>query len=172
MPLIVEKVHRNSGFSLVEVLAALAIAAALSAALMHTFSNTRHSANRMRELIDMMTLADNIAAQINSEKIRAGRIDGNDRGFIWRSEIELTAYTASMVHYAENIRPDQSTYADNSRKQGQYGQIETRADEVNSDYTKKWVGYHIKILVRSSSGQKYFVETFRIGRRNTDEKPD
>src|SRR6516162_7008810 len=102
MPLIVEKVHRNSGFSLVEVLAALAIAAALSAALMHTFSNTRHSANRMRELIDMMTLVDNIAAQINSEKIRAGRIDGNDRGFIWRSEIELTAYTASMVHYAEN----------------------------------------------------------------------
>jgi hypothetical protein len=156
----------------VEVLAALAIAAALSAALMHTFSNTRYSANRIRELIDMMTLGDNLLAQISAEKIHAGRIDGHDRRFIWRSETESAAYTVNVLNYTENIQREQAEYAEKSNKIGQYGQIETRLGEENSNTTQKWVGYRIKIMVRSSSGQKYVVEIVRIGQRNTDEKPD
>src|SRR5262249_12532647 len=106
MPLTVERRDRSSGFSLVEVLAALAIAAALSAALMHTFSNTRYSATRIRELIDSMTLGDNLLSHMSAQKIQPTRIDGRDGGFTWRIVIEPVNYPLNIIKYSEIIQPD------------------------------------------------------------------
>jgi prepilin-type N-terminal cleavage/methylation domain-containing protein len=170
MPLTVERRDRNSGFSLVEVLAALAIAAALSAALMLTFSNTRRNAAHIRELIDMMTLGDNLLARISAEKVQAAGINGQERGYVWGSKIEPAVYTVNIVQRSENIQPDQVTIADNAKKLEQFSQKETKADAVDNEPASKWVGYRITILLQAPSGRKHVMETFRIGQRTTDDK--
>jgi prepilin-type N-terminal cleavage/methylation domain-containing protein len=172
MQLTAERRDKNSGFSLVEVLAALAIAAALSAALVHTFSNTRYNAGRIRELIDMMTLGDNLLAQINAEKIQAARIDGHDGRFIWSLDVNPASYAATVIQYSENVQPDQTTKPSTSKEVEQQGQSGTEIGKSNNEAAQKWSVYRIRIGVQAPSGRRHVVETFRIGQRITNEKQE
>ena len=140
MSLTTERSNRNSGFSLVEVLAALAIAAALTGALLQTFSVTRYNASRIGELIDMMTLSDNLIAQMSSERIQTTKIDGHEGKFTWHFEIKPDTYSVNIIQYGQNAQPDQPKDGKNPNDALQIERLGSRPRIGDSKWTNTRFG--------------------------------
>src|SRR5262249_40600931 len=133
---------------------------------------TRYNASRIGELIDMMTLSDNLLAQMSSERIQTARIDGHKGKFTWHFEIKPATYSVNVIQYSQNAQPDQPKDGKNPNDASQSERLGFRIDRNIDEATKKWTGYRIMIVVHAPSGRKYAAETFRVGHKNTDEKQD
>src|SRR5215475_14285103 len=79
--------NRRAGFSLAEVLVALAIAAFLAAVLTRFVSSTRMNAFKVREQMAMEILSDSLLERVAAREPQAGRADGRSGDFRWRLEI-------------------------------------------------------------------------------------
>jgi len=156
---------RSAGFSLVEALTALAIAAMLAAVLTRMVSNTRMSAGKIRELVEMITLGDSLLEQISLQN--PGTTSGRSAGFAWRISVSPATFTATARRVnAKGPAANQSTPAlglvadsDSSHKE------QTSA----SQHTIEWIPFRVNILVESPSGRKYAADTISIGPRPAPE---
>ncbi|MGA7328572.1 MAG: prepilin-type N-terminal cleavage/methylation domain-containing protein [Rhodomicrobium sp.] len=163
--------EKNSGFSLIEVLAALVVATLVSIALTHTVGNTRTNANRIRELIDMMVLSDNLLENLQPEKMHPGRIDGRSKGFNWRLDIAPALYATTTLQSSASV---QNEKANSGAAKGiePASHAQSQQTLTNNEAVEKWTAYRIAVEIKTSSGRKYVVNTNRIGRRAADEKQE
>jgi general secretion pathway protein I len=86
----IEQPDREAGFTVVEVVAALAILAASLGVLLDIMSNSIRQTGRAESLAEAGSLARSLLAKIGTElPLRDGEITGQaDRGFRWRVNIE------------------------------------------------------------------------------------
>ena len=98
------KRKRNSGtagFSLVEALVALAIAALLAAVLTRFVSGTRANAQNVREEIALELASDDLLEHLAIGKSLPGRIDGRSGRLAWHVDIEPIAFSANAEVVSE-----------------------------------------------------------------------
>ncbi len=147
---------------------ALAVALALSAALTHAVGVTRGNASRIRELVDMMTLGNNLLEQTPAGKLQAGRIDGRSGALSWRIEIAPADYIASTRQASassqNNGTASRGTLNVAARSNG------SNEAAASNEAAEEWTAYHIVIVVKTSSGREYVADTVKTGLRTAAAK--
>jgi prepilin-type N-terminal cleavage/methylation domain-containing protein len=165
MSLTTQRSKGNSGFSLIEVLAALVVAVVLSAALTRAVGITRANASRIRELVDMMTLSNNLLEQMQAAKLQTGRIDGRSGTLSWHIQVAPATYIvrtlAASADTANTGNASSGTPNGVALSNGSQG----REAAASGEAAEEWTAYHIVVVVNTSSGRKYVVDTVKTGRR-------
>src|ERR1700728_2620421 len=92
---------RSRGFSLIEALVALALAAALCAVLTRFVSSSRWNASRIREQIAIDVLSDSLVGHLASNNWYSGRMSGRSGTLAWRTEVTPLVFFA----HARSIKP-------------------------------------------------------------------
>ena len=156
------KHSRTSGFSLVEALVALAIAALLAVALTRFYGNTRANAARIGEVLQMTTLSETLISRLSStQNIKAGLTAGRSGIFGWRILITPVGYTAVAREISEPIQtaPDQTTGLKMMSQPAPAG-----APQPTTPIPKvEWIPYRVAVIVEAPSGRKHATDTIRIG---------
>jgi type II secretory pathway pseudopilin PulG len=162
----VARTRRSAGFSLAEALVALAIAVLLTAVLTRVVSNTRMSAAKIRELVEMMTLSDKLLEQVSQQLPET--TNGHTGHFAWHIGVTPTTMTAIArkvnPKIPSNDQPGTKTAGLTSAPEFAGTSIAAgQAATPKSDDGPKWIPFHVTILVESSSGRKYVTDTVSIG---------
>jgi prepilin-type N-terminal cleavage/methylation domain-containing protein len=152
------------GFSLVEALVALAIAALLTAAVARLVATTRVNAAGIGELTEMSALADTVMARAaSSQNLRPGRTDGRRGAFSWHMDIAPVPFTA----LARRISDKKAEEAAGAKEPGAPGKTpaasgggDTRAPAAPP---VAWIAYRVAVVIEAPSGRRYAVDTLRTG---------
>jgi prepilin-type N-terminal cleavage/methylation domain-containing protein len=183
------RTSRSAGFSLAEVLVALAIAAMLAAVMTRFVSNTRLSAFKVREEIASDILGYDLIDSLPSPtSLRPGRTDGRSGNLGWRIDVTPVAFSARARTVAEKKKAQAQsgqgaapglTAASSSIQAispaGQGGALGLTAASNGaqaippSAAVDVWVPYRVTTFVRSPSGRINAFDTIRIGRAQPDE---
>ncbi|HEX5958029.1 MAG TPA: prepilin-type N-terminal cleavage/methylation domain-containing protein [Hyphomicrobiaceae bacterium] len=161
-----------SGFSLVEALVALAIAAVLTAALTRLIVATRVSAARTGEMTEMATLGETLMARVaSSQSLRPGRTDGRRGAFAWHINVTPDSFTAVVRRKSEK-KVAQSAAAEGggafAKAPAAPGASGTGAPAAPVQH---WVTYRVAVVVEAPSGRTYAIDTIRIGlQAETDDR--
>jgi prepilin-type N-terminal cleavage/methylation domain-containing protein len=156
------RIDRSSGFSLAEVLVALAIAAMLAVVLTRFASNTRLIAGRIRELVEMMSLSNYLLEKSSMRKPVPDQ--GRTAGFAWRISVDPISYTAVARRVSEEESPKQNTTSPT------FGKDNPRAQPpAASKDTKNWIPFRMTIVVEAPSGRQYTADTIGLGPPPKDE---
>jgi prepilin-type N-terminal cleavage/methylation domain-containing protein len=158
---------RTSGFSLAEVLVALAIAAMVAAMLVRFVGSTRVNAARVGEALEATMMAETLLARIASgQDLQRGRTDGRTGDFLWRIEIQPIAFTAvaRRVHERSSAAPAE---ADAGRAATSATGRSTRQFAENAGLEAgpaiNWTPYRVVVAVVAPSGRKHVADTVRLG---------
>jgi prepilin-type N-terminal cleavage/methylation domain-containing protein len=165
----------HAGFSLLEVLVALTIAAILAVVLTRFASNTRSNANRIRELVTMMSLATYLMEQTPQEG--AATSDGRTAGFVWHLAKQRMAYIA----VAQKLLPRETgpgtnavaapRIATGSPMNAQSGTTPTttgssapaaRLPPPTDTGPPPWMPVRVTIIIDAPSGRRYTADTIRL----------
>jgi prepilin-type N-terminal cleavage/methylation domain-containing protein len=136
------------GFSLAEVLVALAVAAMMAAILTPFVAGTRFNAAQVRERLELWTIAQSMLDGLG-ETLSPGTSSGQNGAYRWRREI--APITAEAVAQTE-------AFEDHLHPQGRQ---ETAAPST------PWVLYRVKVQIEAPSGRQYAADTIRINRPQT-----
>ena len=150
------KSRRSKGFSLIEALIAVLIAAILAAVLTQLASTTRMNADRIQELMSMMTLNGALLAQVAPKEL--GTTNGRTGKFSWRVVVAPLDYSATARR--TNDKPEENTT--NSRKLlglAALTDVPGPIKKTDSVDTAKWLPVHVTVAVDSPSGRSYRVDT-------------
>jgi type II secretory pathway pseudopilin PulG len=158
MPQMLPTVSRgkhSEGFSLVEALLALGIAAMLASALTHAISNSRMNAGMVREQVEMMTLGDSLLEQGSWQNPEPSY--GRGAGFAWR----MTAAPIDFTAVAERMNVPATAPSE----------IRTTSIKASSGNepvvapkkAASWVPFHVSVVVESPSGRKYVTDSITLG---------
>jgi prepilin-type N-terminal cleavage/methylation domain-containing protein len=147
----------TAGFSLVEVLVALAIAALMTAMLTRFVAGTRVNAAKVTEVIEMAALGETLMARTaSSQKLAPGRTQGRQDVFAWRIDIAPVSFEAT----ATRVREKESAPAGAE----QAGSVAMPAEPQSiARPAGNWAPYRVAIFIQSSSGQSYAIDTIRLG---------
>jgi prepilin-type N-terminal cleavage/methylation domain-containing protein len=164
MSCMVRSGRSRRGFSLIEALVALAIAAVLTAAVTRLVAATRVNAAGIGELTEMSALADTLMARVaSSQSLRAGRTDGRRGAFSWHIDIAAVPFTALARRTSEKKAED-SAGAKNSGAPGKmpaaFGGGDARAPAAPPI---AWIVYSVAVVIEAPSGRRYAVDTLRTG---------
>jgi prepilin-type N-terminal cleavage/methylation domain-containing protein len=153
-----ERVSRSkAGFSLAEVLVALAVAAMLVATLTKFVIGTRNHAMRVREAVEMSALSESLLANIQPERLSPGTSGGRRGPFTWHIYVTAISYTAFGISMNENkVTQTSSTEASNIVPGGLNSLAGTHQQNYNG------VPFHIGLVISAPSGSKYIVDTMRV----------
>jgi prepilin-type N-terminal cleavage/methylation domain-containing protein len=153
-----ERVSRSrAGFSLAEVLVALAVAAMLVATLTKFVIGTRNYAVRVREAVEMSALSESLLANIQPERLSPGTSGGRKGPFTWHIHVTAISYTAFGLRMNENkVTQVNSTEAFSTVLAG----LNTPAGKHQPIYNG--VPFHIGLVISAPSGGKYIVDTMRM----------
>jgi prepilin-type N-terminal cleavage/methylation domain-containing protein len=156
------------GFSLVEALVALAVAAVLTAAITRLVATTRVSAAGIGELTEMSALADTLMARVSSSpSLRAGRTDGRRGAFAWHIDIVPVPFTALARRISEKTPEDRAgtkEAAASGSKPAGLGGSDTRAPAAPPAAPPvAWIAYRVAVVIDAPSGRRYVVDTLRTG---------
>jgi prepilin-type N-terminal cleavage/methylation domain-containing protein len=155
------RVGLSSGFSLAEVLVALAIAAMLAVILIRFASNTRLVAGRVRELVEVMSLSNSL---LEKSSMRSPVPDqGRTAGFLWRVNVAPISYTA----IARSMAEEEPSKQDTSAMPGPGG-VRATPSAASKD-TKNWTPFQISVVVETPSRRQYTAETIGLGLPPKDE---
>jgi type II secretory pathway pseudopilin PulG len=162
----VARPSRCAGFSLAEALVALAIAVLLAAVLTRLVSNTRMSAGKIRELLEMMTLSDSLLEQASQRSPETS--NGRTGHLAW--QIGATPMAITAVARRVNAKVPTADQAQ-TKTAGLTAAPEFATSPSPSshgavpppDDASKWVPFHVIIVVQSASGRKYVTDTISIG---------
>jgi hypothetical protein len=164
MDAVAPRTSRSAGFSVAEALVALAIAAMLTGILTRLVSNTRMSAGKVRELVEMMTLSQSLLEETSQHSPKSSM--GRTGRLAWRISVDPIAITA----VARTVKPKSST-ADQSTTPtlglapaSEFAQDSAKAPS-QPDEGANWIPYHVTILIESPTGRKYVTDTVNIGAR-------
>ena len=160
----------SSGFSLIEVLAALVVAVVLSAALTRAVGVTRANASRIRELVDMMTLSNNLLEQMQAAKLQTGRIDGRSGTLSWHIEIAPAAYIVRTLEASAGSADTGKASSGTPNGVALSTGSQSRDAAASNEPAEEWTAYHIVVVVNTSSGRKYVADTVKTGRRTAAAK--
>jgi prepilin-type N-terminal cleavage/methylation domain-containing protein len=159
-----------AGFSLAEVLVALAIAAMMAAMLTRFVAGTRANAAKVTELTEMAALGETLLARIaSSQSLTPGRTDGRRDTFAWRIDITPVSFTARARRMNEETAATPSGDA-RERANGLADSPPENAGKRASRAGVNWVSYRVAVIVQARSGQSYAVDTIRIGPGATDDR--
>lgn len=161
---------RTAGFSLAEVLVALAIAAMMTAMLTRFVAGTRMGAVKVAESTEMAALGETLLARIaSSQHLRPGQTDGRAGGFSWRIDIAPLAFEARALAVSEAPATNgdalpASGFGDASRPDAAAGTATAMASMRRS-----WAAYRVAVLIRAPSGHSHAIETVMLGPGGSDE---
>jgi prepilin-type N-terminal cleavage/methylation domain-containing protein len=153
-----QRVRRSrAGFSLAEVLVALAVASILVTKLTEFVINTRNNGVRAREAVEMSALSQSLLANIKPENLNPGTSSGRKGGFAWHIDVTAIPFTAFSLRMNEN----KAAYASPA------GTISMVPAGPNTPAGKNQVVYngvpfHIGLVISAPSGSKYRVDTMRM----------
>ena len=168
------------GFSLVEVLIALAIASMLAVVLTRFASNTRMNAGRIRELVTMMSLSNYLLERTALEPPAAG--EGRTAGFVWHMRKDRLTYTAAQTRLLPKepgpglAGSPNDTNATNggfttaaspnaaSTSTGLAGSTptSTRQQPAPAEQIVYWTPVRVTVVIQAPSGRSYSADTIRL----------
>jgi prepilin-type N-terminal cleavage/methylation domain-containing protein len=156
----------SAGFSLIEVLVALAIAAMMTAGLTRFVAGTRANAAKVAERVEMAAFGETLLARVvSSQSLKAARTSGRSISFVWRIDITPAPFTAQAVRMNEKT----AVASENAKEQA--NGLTTVSAGGNAALTAKdaspasvdWVAYRVAVVIEAASGQSHVVDTIRIG---------
>jgi prepilin-type N-terminal cleavage/methylation domain-containing protein len=158
---------RSAGFSLVEVLVALAIAAMMTVMLVRFVGGTRVSAARISEALEMATMAETLLARVASgQDVHPGRTVGRAGAFLWRIEIQPITFTATARRTHERAaRESAETGAEKAttRSAGKAMKADAESSGRAGAALNNWITYRVAVAVEAPSGRKHVADTVRVG---------
>jgi prepilin-type N-terminal cleavage/methylation domain-containing protein len=146
---------RTCGFSLAEVLVALAVAAMMAAVLTRYVAGIRFNAAQVRERLELWTIAQSMLDGL-SKTISPGTSEGQIGAYRWHREIASIASDAVARTEAPGA---EGGLEDHLRLPGG---PRTAAPSTT------WVLYRIKVQIEAPSGRQYEADTIRITRPQTN----
>jgi prepilin-type N-terminal cleavage/methylation domain-containing protein len=155
----------SAGFSLAEVLVALAIAAMMTAMLTRFVAGTRANAAKVAELTEMAALGETLLARItSSQNLKPGRTAGRSDVLAWRIDIMPVSFAAQALRMSEE------TVTSDSTKEQASGSAPANAGIDRASVLKgarragmNWASYRVAVVIEAPSGQSYAVDTIRLG---------
>jgi prepilin-type N-terminal cleavage/methylation domain-containing protein len=144
---IVPENNHSAGFSLVEALVALAIAAILAVALTRFVAGTRANAALVDEMLEMAAMADTLLTDLPGEKpIRAGRIEGRSGTLAWRINVTPVAFRTLPLRVEKSAAVGERV-----------SPLASKAKATEPSL------FHVAITLQARSGRAYVVDTVRMG---------
>jgi type II secretory pathway pseudopilin PulG len=184
MSSICPKPSRSAGFSLGEVLVALAIAAMMTAMLTRFYAGTRANAAKVGEILEVTTLGETLLTRVaSSQNLKAGRTDGRTGVFAWRIDVTPVAFAAVARRVNEKRKP--ATAEDDKDGKNKSGMLSTMSLSTMSASTSfgaasapapaatpkvEWVSYRVAVSIVAPSGRRHAVDTIRIGPAQAGER--
>jgi prepilin-type N-terminal cleavage/methylation domain-containing protein len=157
----------TAGFSLAEVLVALAIAAMVMAMLVRFVGSTRVNAARVGEALETTMMAETLLARVVSgQDLQRGRTDGRTGGFLWHIEVQPIAFTAVAlrVHERGSVAPqDSGAEKASTGFAGRSSKVPAESSGREAGPTINWVPYRVVVAVETPSGRKHVADTVRFG---------
>ncbi len=161
----------TAGFSLVEVLVAVAIAAALSTVLVRFIGNARTNAASIEDRLNMAILSGNLLEELPIQKIRAGRIDGHTGRFLWRIDIVPVGFGVRALKMSTANKPKKKDdQAANPLGISAPIAAAPSPAATKANFEAKWVPFRVAVYVQSAAGRSYRIETIKIGREGPNEE--
>jgi prepilin-type N-terminal cleavage/methylation domain-containing protein len=158
-----QKHSATAGFSLVEALVALAIAALLAAVLTRFVSGTRINALKIREQLAIDTLSDNLLEQVGARELEPGRTDGRIGVLQWRLQI------SPVPVYARAISISEKKSNPSDIRQSSATPLSTISNEANTQPATPqpkslttWKVYRLAGVISAPSGRSHAIETIKI----------
>jgi prepilin-type N-terminal cleavage/methylation domain-containing protein len=140
----------TGGFSLAEVLVALAVAAMMAAMLTRFVAGTRMGAAKVGERAEMVALSETLLARVaSSQALQRGRTDGQAGIFAWHIDITPASFEARALSVTETAPA---------------GLAGTAAPDVSPHPVPwSWAAYRVAVVIEAPSGQSHVVDTVRLG---------
>ena len=184
----------QAGFSLIEALVALAIAAFLAAVLTRFMSGTRANAYLVREEVAMDVLSDGLLERVVARDLQPGRTDGRSGSLRWHVDVAPIAFYARAHSIAEK-KPrttqtglpgqagqtsplGQAAVVGQTGSAGPAGQLEQTPGLGSSDKeaqpaaqarpAARWNAYHVTAFINSPSGRSRSIDTLRIAQQQAE----
>jgi prepilin-type N-terminal cleavage/methylation domain-containing protein len=179
------RIGKCDGFSLVEVLIALAIAAMLAVVLTRFSMNTRMSASRVRELVTMMSLSNYLLEQTSLTDPATG--EGRTAGFVWhmRKDRIASVAVAQKLSPKETSLPTAAGASDPNVINGGFaaaappstnpassgptsaglsggGPSNARQPPVATPRKPEWQPVRVTIVIEAPSGRTFSADTIRL----------
>ena len=158
--------HSRSGFSLVEALVALAIAALLTATVTRLIVDTRVNAARVGEMTEMAALGETLLARVaSSAGLRPGRTDGRRGVFAWRIDVAPIPFAAKARVRAEKkaAEPAPAEGGKTNATAKAPALPEGTSTRAPAAPPQHWVTYRVAVVIEAPSGRTYAVDTIRVG---------
>jgi prepilin-type N-terminal cleavage/methylation domain-containing protein len=162
-----QKHSSSSGFTLAEVLVALAIASMLSVVLVRFTASTRMNAARVGEALQMATITEALLERAFSQtNLQPGRTDGRSGNFTWHREVTPTKFTATALRLQEA-----GAFARGDKKESKSGligterasmQLNTQNSRQTAEPTRPWTAYRVVITVEAPSGRKHVADAVTL----------
>jgi prepilin-type N-terminal cleavage/methylation domain-containing protein len=157
---------RSAGFSLAEVLVALAIAALLTAMLVRFVVGTRANAGRIGETLEMATVAETLLARaVSAPSLHPGRTDGRVGSLRWRMEVHPIPFAAVASRVHERPAPA-SARVGGAKVRAEPAGKPMEGDEGGSERAapkRTWTTYRVAVAVEAPSGRKHVADTIKVG---------
>jgi prepilin-type N-terminal cleavage/methylation domain-containing protein len=140
---------RTSGFSLAEVLVALAVAAMMAAVLTRYVGGTRANAAQVRERLELWTLSQSMLDGL-SNTLSPGTSSGRSGAYRWHREVAPIAFDAVVRMEA----PSAPGALDNN--------LRSLRGRRTAAPSTAWVVYRVSVRIEAPSGRQYAADTIRI----------
>jgi prepilin-type N-terminal cleavage/methylation domain-containing protein len=169
------KHSRSAGFSLAEVLVALAIASVMAMVLTRFLIGTRSNAGKVGEALEMTTLSENLLARVPlGQSWTPGRTDGRSGIYTWRIDVAPIASRAVTRIKAKK----EAKKGGGSDGKGQMlstftldpSNLASQKTPPSHQQVDKRAIYRVAIVVFSPSGRRYATDTIRIGQPAAEEQ--
>jgi Tfp pilus assembly protein PilV len=161
----------TAGFSLVEALVALVIAALLAAVLTRFASNTRMNALKIREQVTMDILGDSLLEHVDADQLQPGRTDGRVGGLAWRLDVSPIPVYARATSISEK-KPAQS-----DARQSSAAPFSPLSNESGNQPTIlrpnamiTWQVYRLTAAISAPSGRSHAIETIKVSPQQAAEQ--
>jgi prepilin-type N-terminal cleavage/methylation domain-containing protein len=165
------KHNASAGFSLIEALVALVIAALLAAVLTRFVSNTRMTALKIREQVTMDILGDSLIEHLGAPDLQPGRTDGRIGALRWRLDVSPIPVYARAISVSVK-KPSQSETPQS--KSTPFSPISNEVSKQPAAAPPKpainWAVYRLAAAVSAPSGRSHAIETLKILPQQTPEK--
>lgn len=181
------KHSRSAGFTLIEVLVALAIAVIMVIALTRFVIGTRSNSAKVGEALEMTALSETLLGRVPAGQMWSpGRTDGRNGQYVWRIDVTPIAMQAVARVRAKKEEEEKQDAGKNGAAgnggQGNSGQkmlstfqlepselAQRPAAQAATEPAKKLAIYRVAVTIVAASGRRYAMETIRIGNVANDQ---